>query len=204
VGDATQVRGALITVEGIDGSGKSTLCQALAAELGERAVSLREPGGVVLAERIRELVKDPELQVSPAAEALLFAAARAQLVAERLEPLLADGQLVLLDRYVDSSLAYQGAGRGLGIGAISAINALATGGLTADRTLLLRVDPDLAARRRDGGDRIEKAGTKFFADVAQAYDRLAAAEPQRFRVLDASLEPAEVLQSAIDAVKDLI
>lgn len=201
--DATPVRGALITLEGIDGSGKSTLCEALAKALGERAVALREPGGVVLAERIRELVKDPELEVTPAAEALLFAAARAQLVAERIKPLLHEGKIVLLDRFVDSSLAYQGAGRGLGIAAVSAINELATGGLVPDRTLLLRVDPAVAAERMDGGDRLEKAGARFFADVSQAYDRLAAAEPRRFRVLDAGLKPVEVLQSALNAVEDL-
>lgn len=197
------MRGALITVEGIDGSGKSTLCAALVSELGERAILLREPGGVVLAERIRELVKDPALEVTPAAEALLFAAARAQLVAEKLKPLLADGKIVLLDRFVDSSLAYQGAGRGLGIGPVSAINALATDGLVADRTLLLRVDPELAAGRMSEGDRLEKAGATFFSDVAQAYDRLAAADPERFRVLDGSLQPSEVLKSALQAVEDL-
>jgi dTMP kinase len=203
VGDATPVRGALITVEGIDGSGKSTLCQALAAKLGDKAVLLREPGGVVLAERIRELVKDPALEVSPAAEALLFAAARAQLVTEKIKPLLAENRLVLLDRFVDSSLAYQGAGRGLGIGAVAAINELATDGLVPDRTLLLRVDPALAATRMSENDRLEKAGATFFTDVAQAYDRLAEADPARFRVLDASLRPEDVLVSALQAVEDL-
>ena len=198
------MRGALITVEGIDGSGKSTLCTALVHELGEHALLLREPGGVVLAERIRELVKDPALEVCPPAEALLFAAARAQLVAEKIKPLLAEDKVVLLDRFVDSSLAYQGAGRGLGIGAISAINELATGGLVPDRTLLLRVDPELAATRMSEGDRLERAGAIFFADVAQAYDRLAEADPARFRVLDASLSPSDVLVSALKALEDLI
>lgn len=197
------MRGALITVEGIDGSGKSTLCTALVQELGDNALLLREPGGVVLAERIRELVKDPALEVSPAAEALLFAAARAQLVAEKIKPLLAENKIVLLDRFVDSSLAYQGAGRGLGIAAVSAINELATDGLVPDRTLLLRVDPELAATRMSEGDRLEKAGANFFADVAQAYDRLAEADPERFRVLDASFSADDVLVSALKAVEDL-
>jgi dTMP kinase len=203
VGDATPVRGALITVEGIDGSGKSTLCKALAAALGERAVLLREPGGVVLAERIRELVKDPELSITPAAEALLFAAARAQLVAEKIKPLLDDGKIIVLDRFVDSSLAYQGAGRGLGIGPVSAINELATAGLVPDRTLFLKIDPELAAKRMEGADRLERAGAQFFSDVAQAYDRLAAAESARFRVLDATLGPQDVLESALHAVEDV-
>ena len=201
--DATPVRGALITVEGIDGSGKSTLCKALAQRLGDDAVLLREPGGVVLAEKIRELVKDPALEVSPAAEALLFAAARAQLVAEKIKPLLAANKLVLLDRFVDSSLAYQGAGRGLGIDAVAAINELATDGIVPDRTLLLRIEPGLAATRMSEGDRLEKAGRTFFDDVAQAYDRLAEADPARFRVLDASLDPDDVLVSALKAVEDL-
>ena len=198
------MRGALVTVEGIDGSGKSTLCAALSQQLGDRVVLMREPGGVALAEKIRELVQDPAIDVAPPAEALLFAAARAQLVAERIEPLLDQGQSILLDRFVDSSLAYQGAGRKLGIGPIAAINELATGGLVPDLTLLLRVEPELAFSRLSGTDRIESAGQAFFADVSQAYDRLAAAEPERFVVIDGSLDEHQVLQSAADAVKDVI
>src|SRR3954467_14340654 len=115
----------LVTIEGLDGAGKSTLAQALAERLG--ATLLREPGGVEASERIRELVKDPALTIGPRAEALLYAAARAQLIEERLEPALERGELVLLDRFVDSSLAYQGAGRELGVEAVAAINAFATG-----------------------------------------------------------------------------
>src|SRR6476661_2873815 len=135
------MRGRLITIEGLDGAGKSTLAEGVAAALRERGVAvelLREPGGVVLSERIRALVADPALTVDPRAEALLFAAARAQLVAERLKPLLDSGTTVLLDRFVDSSLAYQGGGRELGVEAIRALNAFGTGGVTPDRTLLLR------------------------------------------------------------------
>src|SRR3954453_18849204 len=128
----------LVTIEGLDGAGKSTLASALAERLG--AVLLREPGGVAASERIRDLVKDPALTVGGRAEALLYAAARAQLVEERLRPELERGTLVLLDRFVDSSLAYQGAGRELGVEAVAAINAFATGGLTPTLTLLLRVD----------------------------------------------------------------
>ena len=116
----------LITVEGLDGAGKTTLIAGLARELG--ATVLREPGGVELSERIRALVADPALAVDPRAEALLFAAARAQLVAERLRPLLSAGETVLLDRFVDSSLAYQGGGRELGVEAIRALNEFGTGG----------------------------------------------------------------------------
>ena len=147
--------GRLITVEGLDGAGKTTLVAGLTRELaarGRELLVLREPGGVELSERIRLLVKDPELAVDPRAEALLYAAARAQLVVEQLVPLLEDGQWVLLDRFVDSSLAYQGAGRGLGVERIRTLNELATGGLTPDRTLLLRIDPAIG-RARDRGPR---------------------------------------------------
>src|SRR5512142_2552289 len=133
-------RGRLITIEGIDGAGKTTLATSLLAALQARGVDirlLREPGGVQAAEKVRELVKDPTLTIGARAEALLYAAARAQLIDEALEPLLANGTWVLLDRFVDSSLAYQGAGRELGIEAVREINQFATGTLAADRTLLL-------------------------------------------------------------------
>src|SRR3954462_1438604 len=130
----------LVTIEGLDGAGKTTLATGLAAALPD-AVLLREPGGVAAAERVRALGKDPALTIGARAEALLYAAARAQLVDERLLPELERGALVLLDRFVDSSLAYQGAGRELGVDAVRAINAFATGGLAPTLTLLLRVDP---------------------------------------------------------------
>jgi dTMP kinase len=197
------VRGRLITVEGIDGVGKTTLVEGLAAALEPIAV-LREPGGVELSERIRALVKDPSLAVDPRAEALLYAAARAQLVAEALEPRLARGESVLLDRFVDSSLAYQGAGRGLGVEEVRALNAFGTGGLRPDRTLLLRLDPAAALARvgdrGDGADRLEREAAGFFATVAAAYDALAAAEPQRFTVIDAAAPPDAVLAAALQAL----
>lgn len=202
--------GRLITVEGLDGAGKSTLAGALVEALRDRGADvelLREPGGVVLAERIRTLVKDPALACGPRAEALLYAAARAQLVEETLVPALEAGRTVLLDRFVDSSLAYQGAGRELGVAEIAALNAFATGGLTPDRTLLLRVAPEEGRARLDGRgeapDRLEQAGVAFFARVADAYDALAADEPERFRVLDAGRTPSEVLADALAALHDL-
>src|ERR671933_2991804 len=147
---ATAMGGRLITIEGLDGAGKTTLAERLGPALAARGRDvelLREPGGVELSERIRALVKDPALRVDPRAEALLYAAARAQLVAERVTPLLDAGRWVVLDRFVDSSLAYQGAGRGLGVDAVRAINDFATGGLRPDRTILLDVDPAVGRGR---------------------------------------------------------
>ena len=207
---ATAMRGRLITIEGLDGSGKTTLADALLAALraeGRDVALLREPGGVELSERIRALVKDPALRVDPRTEVLLYAAARAQLVAERVEPALAAGTWVLLDRFVDSSLAYQGAGRGLGVEAVREVNAFGTGGLRPDRTLLLRVDGATRAARQDvrgeEPDRLEREDDAFFGAIGTAYDALAAAEPERFRVLDAGQEPEAVLAAAVAAVADL-
>ena len=200
------MRGRLITIEGIDGAGKTTLATALRDELSrERPVALlREPGGVALSERVRELVSDPALRCDARAEALLYAAARAQLVEERLRPLLDAGSWVVLDRFVDSSLAYQGAGRDLGIERVAALNAFATGGLEPDRTLLLRVEPSVGRARQQGRDhvpdRLEREADAFFEAIAAAYDALAAREPQRIRVIDAR-QPAEVvLEAAVKAV----
>ncbi|HEY2766970.1 MAG TPA: dTMP kinase [Solirubrobacteraceae bacterium] len=204
-------RGALITIEGLDGAGKTTLAQALVGELAARGVTaqlLREPGGVAASERIRELVKDPALPLGAAAEALLYAAARAQLVQERVRPLLASGSAVVLDRFVDSSLAYQGAGRELGVERVRAINELATGGLAPDLTLLLRVSPATGrarcAERASQPDRLEGEGEEFFARIAAAYEDLAHREPQRFRAIDAERASAEVLGEALAAVEELL
>jgi dTMP kinase len=175
---------------------------------GVHATLLREPGGVRTAERIRELVHDPAATIGPRAEALLYAAARAQLVEEALEPLLAAGRLVLLDRFVDSSLAYQGAGRDLGIDAVAAINAFATGGLVPERTLLLRIDPAAGrARSVERGappDRLERQPDAFFARIAAAYDALARSDSARIRVIKADQPPSAVLAEALAAIDDLV
>jgi len=204
-------RGRLITIEGIDGAGKTTLAEGLERELNARGHDvrlLREPGGVGAAERVREIVKDPRLRIGPRAEALLYAAARAQLVEEAVAPLLDSGVWVLLDRFVDSSLAYQGVGRELGIEAVRAINDFATGGLRPDRTLLLRIDPAAGrarlAGRGEAPDRLELEDEVFFRAIATAYDRLAEAEPERIRVLDAHAEPGAVQAAALDALEDLL
>jgi dTMP kinase len=204
-------RGRLITIEGLDGAGKTTLATELERALSPRVGAvrvLREPGGVELAERVRALVKDPGLRVGARAEALLYAAARAQLVEEAVAPLLESGVWVVLDRFVDSSLAYQGVGRELGIESVRAINNFATGGVLPDRTLLLRIDPAAGrARLADRGeapDRLELEDEVFFRAIATAYDRLAEAEPERIRVLDGHAEPGAVLAAALDALADLL
>jgi dTMP kinase len=195
--------GRLIAIEGIDGAGKTTLAAGLSRARPELVV-LREPGGAAVSERIRALVADPALDVDPRAEALLFAAARAQLVAEKVRPLLEGGASVVLDRYVDSSLAYQGAGRGLGIDAVAAINAFATDGLVPDVTLYLRVEPEVgAARLGPERDRLERAGEAFFANVVKAYDTLAANSSDRYVVLDGTQPADEVLAAALSALNRL-
>jgi dTMP kinase len=207
----TMAGGRLITIEGLDGAGKTTLAASLRQAIRSRGIDLcllREPGGVGAAERVRELVKDPELRIGARAEALLYAAARAQLVEEALAPALASGSWILLDRFVDSSLAYQGAGRDLGIDRVRAINDFATGGLLPDRTLILTVDPALArARSRARAqplDRLEREQDQFFARIAAAYAELAAAEPNRIRTIDAEQAPDLVLEAALDALRDLL
>jgi dTMP kinase len=197
----------LITVEGIDGAGKSTLVAGIAARHPGITV-LREPGGVELSERLRALVKDPALAIGDRAEALIYAAARAQLVEERVRPLLEDGATVLLDRFVDSSLAYQGGGRRLGVEVIRRLNEFATGGLVPDRTLLLRLDPDAGlervGHRLEGFDRLEQEQLEFWRDVTKAYDELAEDDPERIRVIDAARPAAVVLEQALAQLAPLL
>jgi dTMP kinase len=204
-------RGRLITIEGIDGAGKTTLAAGLVVALGGRGievVALREPGGVPAAERIRNLVIDPGLHVTARTEALLYAAARAQLVEEALEPLLRAGRWVLLDRFIDSSLAYQGGGRQLGIDPVRSINEFAIRTAWPDRTLLLMIDPELG-RSRSGTragepDRLERERNDFFDRTVAAYLELAAEDPGRIRLIDASRPPDEVLSAALAELADLI
>jgi dTMP kinase len=208
---APVAEGLLITIEGVDGAGKTTLAGALRDALEARGVQaqlVREPGGVELSERLRDLLADPELHIASRTEALLYAAARAQLVQELLVPLLGEGSVVVMDRFADSSLAYQGAGRGLGIEPVRALNEFATAGLRPQRTLLLALEPELARARLDAEgrlpDRLEREPTAFFAEIARAYEQLAEAEPDRFVVLDASAPQDVVLAAALDALADLL
>jgi dTMP kinase len=180
------VPGLFVTIEGIDRSGKSTQARRLAESLGEDALLVREPGGTPAGERIRDLLKDPSIDLDPRSEALLFAAARAELVASVIRPALEQGKVVVSDRYLDSSLAYQGHARGLGEAEVRLINDWATAGLEPDLTVLLRIDPAVAAARAGERDRFEDEGLGLQQRVADAYEQLAAASPQRWKAIDAA------------------
>ncbi len=204
-------RGRLITIEGIDGVGKTTLAAGLLAALRERGLDvelLREPGGVELSERLRELVKDPRLNVGARAEALIYAAARAQLVSEAVVPRLERGTWVLLDRFVDSSLAYQGSGRGLGLEAIAELNRFATGALVPDLTLLLVLAPGTAraraTERSAAPDRLEREGEAFFDRVLEGYAEIARRDPVRVRTVAADGSAEDVLEAALAALSGLV
>jgi dTMP kinase len=203
-------RGRFITLEGGEGAGKSTLLAGLRDHLLQQGVSLlqvREPGGTGLGEAIRSIVLDPaHPHISAESELLLMFAARAQLVRERILPALDAGQWVLCDRYVDASYAYQGAGRGQPAERIAELERWACAGLKADLTLLLDL-PVSTGRARAAGrgeaDRIEAEADAFFERVRKAYRERAEAEPQRFRVIDASQSADQVLQTAIAATAHL-
>lgn len=187
--------GLFITFEGVDGCGKSTQLRMLASELrlrGHEVVVTREPGGTPLGGRLRQALLDIEEQIDPLAELLVFAADRAQHVRALLRPALESGHVVLSDRYADATIAYQGGGRGFPEELVSEVVALATGGLMPELTLVfdLTVEEGRArARSRPGGagqDRLEAEDAAFYTRVRDAYLRLAAAEPERVRVVDAS------------------
>ncbi|MCP4793777.1 MAG: dTMP kinase [Actinomycetia bacterium] len=192
--------GRLIAVEGGEGSGKTTQARMLADALG--AVFTREPGGTPLGEQIRDLLLGTEGDAPcDRAEALLMAAARAQHVDRVVVPALARGDDVVTDRYIGSSLAYQGVGRGLGVAAVAAVSEFAVDGVEADLVVLLDVDTAEAVARLDGSlDRIEQAGDEFHARVAAAYRDLAAADPQHWVIVDGRGtvdEVAQCLQTAV-------
>jgi dTMP kinase len=185
-------RGLFVSFEGIDRSGKTTQARLLVDALGDDAVAVREPGGTPVGERIRDVLKDQDLTIGAHAEALLFAAARAELVAQVVRPALHDGRVVVSDRFVDSSLAYQGVARGLGVEEVARVNEWACGGLAPDLTILLELPAGDAAARSGEEDRFEAEGAGLQERVRLAYEELASADPDRWRRVDAGRSPEDV------------
>jgi dTMP kinase len=188
-------------VEGLDFSGKSTLVRnlkALLSGLDPPPHFTREPGGTPAAERVRTVLLDPELEMDPWTEAYLYAAARADLVRREILPRLEEGRIVLCERFLDSSVAYQGAGRNLGIPTVRELNAWSVDGVTPDLTFYLRLSLEERARRaRESNaplDRIEKVGDDFMRRVEKGFEEIACSEPDRVKVLEASLPPEELAE----------
>lgn len=191
-----------ISLEGIDGSGKSTQARLLVEALGEDTVAIREPGGTEAAERIRELLADPTIELDPMAELMLFLAARADLTERVIRPALEAGRNVVADRFSDSSVAYQGAARELGVGEVIGLCETATDGLWPDLTLLLRIDPETGLGRAAGDDRFEQEGLALQQAVATAYEEIAIIASDRVVVLDATGTVEEVHARVMEAVRE--
>jgi dTMP kinase len=191
-----------ISLEGIDGSGKSTQAKLLAGELGADTLLLREPGGTEAAERIREILADGTVELDPLAELLLFLAARADLTARVIRPALESGREIVSDRFADSSVAYQGAARGLGVGEVISLSDTATDGLWPDLTILLRVDPEVGLRRADGEDRFEAEGLELQRAVAQAYEEIAVIASDRVHVVDGEGTVDDVHGRVMEAIRN--
>ncbi|HEV7769106.1 MAG TPA: dTMP kinase [Solirubrobacterales bacterium] len=190
-----------VSLEGVDGSGKSTQARLLAEALGPETLLIREPGGTGAAERIRDLLADPALEIDPFAELLLFSAARADLVARVIRPALEDGRTVVADRFADSSVAYQGGARGLGTSHVLSLTDMVIDGLWPDLTVLLRLDPEAGLARAEGDDRFEAEGVELQRAVAEAYEEIAQVARDRVVVLDAAGSIDEVHQRVLAAVE---
>jgi dTMP kinase len=191
-----------ISLEGIDGSGKSTQARLLVEALGADTVAIREPGGTEAAERIRTLLADPGVELDPLAELLLFLAARADLTERVIRPALEADRDVVADRFSDSSVAYQGAARGLGVGEVIGLCEIATDGLWPDLTLLLKLDPEVGLGRAEGDDRFESEGLELQRAVAEAYDEIAIIASDRVVVVDASGSVDAVHARILDAIRE--
>jgi len=205
----------IISFEGIDGSGKSTQAKHLMARLGEEAhevLFVREPGGTRISESIRELLLNPEVKMNPFTEMLLFSAARAELVREKIKPFHERGGIVICDRFFDSTVAYQGGGRQVADADwLDAFQREVVDGLIPERTYLVHVSVEEASERlahrfksQKTADRLEMAGAAFFEQVSKEYDRLAERDPKRFRVIDGSASEAEVAKEIWDDISQLL
>lgn len=190
-----------ISLEGIDGSGKSTQAKLLAEALGPETLLIREPGGTEAAERIRGLLADPSFEIDSFAELLLFSAARADLVSRVIRPALEEGKTVVADRFADSSVAYQGGARGLGTSHVLSLTDTVIDGLWPDLTLLLRIDPETGLGRADGDDRFESEGLELQRAVAEAYEEISLIASDRVVVIDAAGSVEEVHERVMAAVK---
>jgi dTMP kinase len=190
-----------ITLEGVDGSGKTTQAAMLARALGASAMTLREPGGTDAAERIRQILADPATPLDPLAELMLFCAARADLVSRVIRPSLEQGRIVICDRFTDSTIAYQGVARDLGIVRVRELSEVATDGLSPDLTLLLQIDPARGLDRAESDDRFEAEGVRFQERVAEAYEDIARREPSRVVPIDATGSTDEVHRLIMAAVE---
>src|SRR6266545_1914749 len=201
-------KGVLVAFEGVEGAGKGTqirLAREYLEAEGWQVLVTREPGGTEVGERLRELLLDPRIgQVEPRTEALMFAASRSQHVATVIRPALEEGKVVLCDRYVDSSLAYQGVARGLGEQDVLTLNVWATQGLFPDLVILLHIEPELGLNRAGTADRIESEGASFMAKVADAYLRIAEEHPERFVTVNADRPPDVVHEDVRDALRRLL
>ncbi|GED60539.1 thymidylate kinase [Brevibacillus formosus] len=208
---ATGKKGRFITIEGGEGAGKSTVIAKLYEELRARGVDVlltREPGGIDIAEKIREIILNPaHTQMDERTEALLYAAARGQHLAEKVLPALEEGKLVLCDRFIDSSLAYQGHARGLGIEAVYQINRFAVGDCMPELTLFFDVQPETGLARINASrgrevNRLDLEGMRFHELVREGYQLVMERDPERFVVIDAEQPMEQVYQSALQALLD--